>query len=181
MAFFELTHIRYNGMSNRLLCPISFASKMRYWSPVIWKVECIKVENFKIWLLWCFYFLPVNYYSISKQEGFKLGFNPKWFIKPRWIQIVLKQVWVRFGSLKVKIWGQLVSGWLGWLGFTYQSPYFISSISFPNEPLISWTFLDHFCQQFWVGLLLQPRKSDDNNAQEKYNWSVVHLEKKYYL
>ena len=32
------------------------------------------------------------------------------------------------------------------------SPY--SSISFPNEPLISWTFLDHFCHHFWVGLLL---------------------------
>ena len=31
---------------------------------------------------------------------------------------------------------------------------FISSISFPNEPLISWTFLDHFCHHFWVGLLL---------------------------
>ena len=31
---------------------------------------------------------------------------------------------------------------------------FISSISFPNEPLISWTFLEHFCHHFWVGLLL---------------------------
>ena len=34
----------------------------------------------------------------------------------------------------------------------------ISSISFPNEPLISstqrWTFLDHFCHHFWVGLVL---------------------------
>ena len=28
---------------------------------------------------------------------------------------------------------------------------FISSISFPNEPLISWTFLSHFCHHFWVG------------------------------
>ena len=28
---------------------------------------------------------------------------------------------------------------------------FISSISFPNEPLISWTFLDHFFYPFWVG------------------------------
>ena len=26
---------------------------------------------------------------------------------------------------------------------------FTSSISFPNEPLISWTFLDHFCHH-WV-------------------------------
>ena len=25
------------------------------------------------------------------------------------------------------------------------------SISFPNEPLISWTFLGHFCHHFWVG------------------------------
>ena len=34
----------------------------------------------------------------------------------------------------------------------------ISSISFPNEPLVSWTqrwtFLDHFCHHFWVGLVL---------------------------
>ena len=28
---------------------------------------------------------------------------------------------------------------------------FISSISFPNEPPISWTFLGHFCHNFWVG------------------------------
>ena len=28
---------------------------------------------------------------------------------------------------------------------------FISSISFPNEPLISWTFLGHFCHHFWMG------------------------------
>ena len=28
---------------------------------------------------------------------------------------------------------------------------FISSISYPNEPLISWTFLGHFCHHFWVG------------------------------
>ena len=26
----------------------------------------------------------------------------------------------------------------------------ISSISFPNELLISWTFLGHFCHHFWV-------------------------------
>ena len=87
-ARFDLTHIGFNGMSNRLLCPISFASKMWNWSPVIWKVECIKVEDIKIGLLWCFDFLPVNYYSISKQEGFKFGFNPKRFIKPKWTQIV---------------------------------------------------------------------------------------------
>ena len=31
---------------------------------------------------------------------------------------------------------------------------FISSISFPNEPLISCTFLDHFCHHFCVGLVL---------------------------
>ena len=28
---------------------------------------------------------------------------------------------------------------------------FISSISFPNEPLISWTFLGNFCHPSWVG------------------------------
>ena len=40
---------------------------------------------------------------------------------------------------------------------------FISSISFSNEPLISWTFLEHFCHHFWVGLLLllDPPKSDE--------------------
>ena len=27
---FELTHIGFNGMANRFLCPISFTSKMRY-------------------------------------------------------------------------------------------------------------------------------------------------------
>ena len=30
---------------------------------------------------------------------------------------------------------------------------FINSISFPNEPLISGKFLDHFCYHFWAGLL----------------------------
>ena len=29
--------------------------------------------------------------------------------------------------------------------------HFGSSISFPNELLISWTFLGHFCHHFWVG------------------------------
>ena len=72
----ELTHIGYNGMSNRLLFPIRFASKMWYRSPVIWKVVCVKVENFEIGLLWCFNFPPVNYKSISKQKRFKFSFNP---------------------------------------------------------------------------------------------------------
>ena len=48
---------------------------------------------------------------------------------------------------------------------------FISSISFPNEPLVSWTFLGR-----WVGLLLHPPKSDDKNVQEMFNWSQVHSE-----
>ena len=38
---------------------------------------------------------------------------------------------------------------------------------------------------FWGGfagaLLLHPPKSDDKNCQEMFNWSEVHLEKKYYL
>ena len=96
----ELTHIGFNGMSNRLCCPVSFASKMRYWGPVIWKVECIKVENIKISLLWCLDFFPFNYYSVSKQEGFKFRFNPKLFIKPKWNQIVNK-----FGSISVRLVG----------------------------------------------------------------------------
>ena len=103
-ARFDLTHIGFNGMSNRLLCPISFASKMWNWSPVIWKVECIKVEDIKIGLLWCFNFLPVNYYSISKQEGFKFGLNTKLFIKPKWTQIVLE-----FGSGLVGPQGKIFS------------------------------------------------------------------------
>ena len=36
----------------------------------------------------------------------------------------------------------------------FYSMDFTSSVSFPNEPLISWTFLDHFCHHFWVGLVL---------------------------
>ena len=76
-ARFDWTHVRFNGMSNRLLCPISFASKMWNWSPVIGKVECIKVEDIKIGLLWCFDFVQVNYYSISKQQVPKLVLNPK--------------------------------------------------------------------------------------------------------
>ena len=64
-------------MSNRFLIPISFASKMGYWSPVIWKVKCVKVEDIKVWLLRCLDIPPVNYYSISKQEGFIFLFNPK--------------------------------------------------------------------------------------------------------
>ena len=38
---------------------------------------------------------------------------------------------------------------------------FISSISFLNEPLVSWTFLEHFCHHFWVGATANPPKSDD--------------------
>ena len=42
---------------------------------------------------------------------------------------------------------------------------FISSISFPNEPLISGTFLGTFGHHFWMGLLLHPTKRDDKNVQ----------------
>ena len=31
---------------------------------------------------------------------------------------------------------------------------FVKSYYFPNATLTSWTFLDHFCHHFWVGLLL---------------------------
>ena len=75
-------------MSNRFLCPISFASKMGYWSPVIWKVECVKVEDIKIGLLWCLDIPKVNYHSISKQEGFKFRFNPKLYLsKPNELKL----------------------------------------------------------------------------------------------
>ena len=36
---------------------------------------------------------------------------------------------------------------------------FISSISFPNEPLISWTFLGHFCHHFWVDAIAKQQKT----------------------
>ena len=36
---------------------------------------------------------------------------------------------------------------------------FISSISFPNEPLISWTFFDHFCHHFWVGVTAKQQQT----------------------
>ena len=51
--------------------------------------------------------------------------------------------------------GILYLGIQNWVDFWLKSAtYFISCISFPNEPLISWTFLDHHCHHFWVGLLL---------------------------
>ena len=62
--------------------------------------------------------------------------------------------------------------WWGW------SMDFISSISFPNELLISWTSL---LGGFAVALLLHPTKSDDKNDQEMFNWSEVRSEMKYYL
>ena len=50
---------------------------------------------------------------------------------------------------------------------------FISSISFPNEPLISWnislTFLSLLLGGFDVALLLDPPKSDDKNVQVMFN------------
>ena len=101
-------------MSNRLLCPISLASKMWYWSPVIGKVECIKLEDIKIGLLWCLDFPPVNYYSISKQEGSTLNCT-----YPNQMNSNCTRVWLRFCLvLKVKSFGQLssvTSFWLIWL------------------------------------------------------------------
>ena len=64
---------------------------------------------------------------------------------------------------------------------------FISSISFPNEPLISWTFLGHFCYHFTFGWVQQqteanPPKRDDKKGQEIFEkCSTDHSEKKYYL
>ena len=46
---------------------------------------------------------------------------------------------------------------------------FISSISFPNEPLISWTFLDHFCHPFWVGTTAKQQQTHDKNGQETHH------------
>ena len=60
----------------------------------------------------------------------------------------------------------------------YLSMDSISSISFPNKPLISRTFLYHFCHHFWVVLAgwwigvavpLYPPKRDDKNGQEMFN------------
>ena len=36
---------------------------------------------------------------------------------------------------------------------------FISSISFSNEPLINWTFLEHFCHHFWVGAIAKQQQT----------------------
>jgi hypothetical protein len=61
---------------------------------------------------------------------------------------------------------------------------FKSSISFPNEPLISWTFLGHFVITFvWMQQQTnsKPTKNDEKNGQEMFNWSEVHSEKKYFL
>ena len=69
---FELTHIWFNCMPNRLFFPKSFAFKMGYRRPVICKVICIKVEDFKISLLRCLYSPSVNYHSVSKQEASSL-------------------------------------------------------------------------------------------------------------
>ena len=123
-------------MSNRFLCPISFASKMWYWSPVIRKVECIKVEDIKIGLLWCFNFLPVNYYSISKQEGLKFGFNTKQFIKPK-KHTNCTWVWVKFGS-----------------GFKSSTCYNHNKCMFTQQPVLSKPLNNYSSQksQNWIKL-----------------------------
>ena len=62
---------------------------------------------------------------------------------------------------------------------------FISSISFPNEPLISWTFLQHFFIKIRFSLsnvlITGESNFDEKNVKEMFNWPEVHSEKKYYL
>ena len=50
---------------------------------------------------------------------------------------------------------------------------FISSISFPNEPLISWTFLQHFCHHFWMGATAKQKQTHPKVKTEMFNWSEV--------
>ena len=53
---------------------------------------------------------------------------------------------------------------------------FISSISFPNEPLVSWTFLGHFCHHFWVGATAKQQKTHPKVSEKMGNWSELHSE-----
>ena len=45
----------------------------------------------------------------------------------------------------------------------------ISSVSFPNEPLISWTCLDHFFHHFWVAKKFSTMWSTDQRFIQKRN------------
>ena len=113
---------------------------MWYRSPVIWKVVCVKVENFEIGLLWCFNFPPVNYQSISKQKRFKFGFNPKQYIKPKWTQIVHK-----FGSGLVGTQGQV--GWVNLVSLIYRNTnnFLYLEKHLNQEWAMSWWILMYSC------------------------------------
>ena len=58
---------------------------------------------------------------------------------------------------------------------------FISSISFTDEPLISWTFLGYFCHHFWVGATAKQQQTQPKVVTKMFNWSEVHSKMKYSL
>ena len=73
-----------------------------------------------------------------------------------------------------------------------KCPYFISSISFPNEPFFDIFFIKirFSCNQNIVELIRLSSNqnngegesnSDEKNVEEIFNWSEVHSEMKYYL
>ena len=66
----------------------------------------------------------------------------------------------------------------------HQSMDFVSSISFPNEPLISWTFLQHFSSSKLDSRVIRTLERENlismkKNVKEMFNWSEVHSGKEY--
>ena len=57
---------------------------------------------------------------------------------------------------------------------------FISSISFQNKPLSSWTFLGHFCHHFWVDATAKQQQTHPKVMTEWKKWatdqSCIHKE-----
>ena len=51
---------------------------------------------------------------------------------------------------------------------------FVSSVTFLNEPLSSWTFLEHFCHHFWVGATAKQQQTHPKVMTKLFNWSEVH-------
>ena len=55
---------------------------------------------------------------------------------------------------------------------------FVTSHFGKDEPLTSWTLLQHICPHFWAWLLLYSAimpKSEDKYVVKVFNWSEVHL------
>ena len=54
----------------------------------------------------------------------------------------------------------------------YWSMDFISSISFPKEPLISWAFLEHFCHHFCLGAIAKQQQTHPKAWFQLKNWEA---------